>query len=721
MAAFSLAEDSPEDISCICGLVDPEIEGILLRYDDEDRKDIEREMTNECDKQMLLLTRGKIFELVKAKVVRCISSKEAARLFGDAPTDDADERAALLSRHVNLWQLTPRRVEHKMSHDIMEMLAFILGSNVSFPSKLIKESSMGKGSIPDTSSCTSDADLTKQLEEDISNISGPATVEVISDKEGATIHSVSFSVAPKEGAQVEPARSEPVSTAHPSDKKSSTDSNAADSVVPPKCNCDCHAKRVVQNKGVNTVAVVTKAGKHDMATQTGEELITRTEFDYQNEYVEDKCKDNAKDLKEIMKWRGTVQDRLRFLEVAHKKEITELKKQQRVMSDAIGELEKRKVESAKPERDNSCIDIVDSVAGDDDGDSVWDIPMEQLTPPAKVDKAKAPKEPSRPVSQQMQTRSSKGANKQSDPQSSSAGKSASYKVGIEIVEESDPSTDSSSNTDGSAPDPKRMKFNEDKAKAGRRGGRRGRGRGRGSAKAPQVATIREEPAVGRKNKNDDSEDWSDMDDGSYYESLEDEAASDGDEDTEASNKEPTVSKNNPSKNKTGSAGSGEPKTTAAPTGQASNTRKDSVTTEQEDDSGSDRSSYAQMAGEEPWLTNDRKRKNVGNKFKSLKGVKATVHREVYVQGLDLQGSTDHSEMEKLVHNYCKKNGVKVVFLNIIPVKYDKSQVGCKLSVLNEDFERVLDDDFWPEFVTVRAWRYKNRDGPNPGAREGQGF
>ena len=720
MAAFSLAEDSPEDISCICGLTEPEVEGILLRYDDDDRKDIEREMVSECDKQMLLHAREKIFGLVKAKVIRCISSKEAARLFGDAPSDDAVERAALLSGHVNLWELTPRRVEHRISHDIMDMLTFVLGTNVTFPSKIIKEGSMRKGSIPDTRSRISDKELEEQLEQDIEISCGPVDVEVISESGGTQVHSVSFPIEPTEGGQDESTCATTTGSKQASEKPDSSKAHGIETTEKVKCTCACHAGKEVDASIGALRTPTTKATTRDMASQTGEELITRTEFDYQCEYVEDLCKDNARDVREIQKWRGSTQDRIKKIEYAHKKEIADLKKQQDNMLKAIGDLERRNEVRDEQAKGFAIDDKEEDIVDDDDVESVWDIPMEQSTPPMKEVAAKVPKGNGRAGGQPRQAKNDKGATRAAGPQSSSAAEKAAYKVGIEIIEEEELSTDSSSNTEGSAPDPKRMKYGEDGSRASRRGGRRGRGRGRGSAKPPQVETIHEEVPVGRKDRNDAGEAWSDMDDGSYYESLEDECASDGDVDTDNITKGAKTDKVTTNKNKPSGGGGKQAKSAVKTAGESTNIRKNDSATDRADDSGSDRSTYAQMAGEEPWLQPNRKRKNVDNKFRSLKGVKAILHREVYVQGLDLQGATDYTEMETLVHNYCKKNGVKVVFLKIIPVKYDKSQVGCKLSVLSEDFERVLDDSFWPEDVSVRAWRYKKRDGPNPGARDGQG-
>ena len=714
MATFRLYEESPDDISCICGLVEPEIEGILLRYDDEDRKDIERELANDCDKQALLHARGKFFDLVKAKVVRCLSSEEAGKLLEDADTNDKDERTALLSAYVNRWELTPRRVEHRISYDIMEMLSFILGSDVTFPSKLIKESSLSKGSLPGTERNGTDNDLINQLEKDISSAEGPATIEVLSVEGGSQIHSVSFSTSVsgvdegKEGPDICNKSAETLinptePTAPIVDKEQA---------VPAACTCACHTKEKAQETPVIAPEPIKRVEKRDMATQTGEEVITRTEFEYQSEFVEEKCSENARDIKEIGKWKSGIQDRVRKVEVVQKKEIAELKKQQKIMTEAISELEKankRKNANVEAVANSQIVGVDDK--SDSDVESVWDVPMEQSTPPtAKAERA-APRGPARAEQATRKTRSSTKAEGCAVPESSSTASGTSRKVGIEIIEDDSTEADSSPNTDGNSPQPKRMKYDGGKGRPGRGGARRGRGRGRRPANTLQAETISEEPRVGKEKPKDGNESWSEIDDGSYYDVLEDEAATDTAAESASGGAKEGGKKDGAAVNKGKSGGNGQPKKTGAQKGELPNSSSNDTGGEQSGESDSDRSTYAQMAGEEPWLPAVRNKKNTNAKFRSLKGVKATVHREVYVQGLDLQGASDFTEIEGLLNNYCKKSGVKVVFMKIIPVKYDKSQVGCKLSVLSEDFERVLDPNFWPEFVTVRAWRYKNRDVP----------
>ena len=99
---------------------------------------------------------------------------------------------------------------------------------------------------------------------------------------------------------------------------------------------------------------------------------------------------------------------------------------------------------------------------------------------------------------------------------------------------------------------------------------------------------------------------------------------------------------------------------------------------------------------------------------TLKGIRTISQRDIYVQGIDYRGLANHTAVENEVKGYCKENGVKLLFIKVIPVKLDNTQVGVKLSVKEEEFDRVLSEEFWPEFVTVRPWVFRPREGRGQG-------
>ena len=91
-----------------------------------------------------------------------------------------------------------------------------------------------------------------------------------------------------------------------------------------------------------------------------------------------------------------------------------------------------------------------------------------------------------------------------------------------------------------------------------------------------------------------------------------------------------------------------------------------------------------------------------------------------MQGLEYIGFDNYGEMEQLIQEHCTKQGVQITFLKIIPTKYDREQVGCKLAVREEDAELVMSESFWPEFATVREWVRRPKNGNGYGEHDGYG-
>ena len=125
--------------------------------------------------------------------------------------------------------------------------------------------------------------------------------------------------------------------------------------------------------------------------------------------------------------------------------------------------------------------------------------------------------------------------------------------------------------------------------------------------------------------------------------------------------------------------------------------------------------YAEVASDEDeWSTADgkgKKRKTAEKKpIHSFRGLRTVSQREIYVQGIDYRGFSNHTTVEKEVKGFCKDKGVDILFIKVIPVKLDHKQVGCKIAVKEADFDTVMDECFWPEFVSVRAWVYRPREG-----------
>ena len=129
--------------------------------------------------------------------------------------------------------------------------------------------------------------------------------------------------------------------------------------------------------------------------------------------------------------------------------------------------------------------------------------------------------------------------------------------------------------------------------------------------------------------------------------------------------------------------------------------------------GKSNGSYASVAAKQRWETVQNKKR----KFEKvspkrafpLKGIAATCNRDVYLQGLEVGEGDGEEDMIESVRSYCLERGITPVFIRIIPVKYDCTRVGCRLTVTEEDFERVIDEGLWPDYISVREWTQRPRD------------
>ena len=90
-----------------------------------------------------------------------------------------------------------------------------------------------------------------------------------------------------------------------------------------------------------------------------------------------------------------------------------------------------------------------------------------------------------------------------------------------------------------------------------------------------------------------------------------------------------------------------------------------------------------------------------------------------MQGLEVGEGDGDEDMLDSVRAYCTERGITPIYLTIIPVKLDDTRVGCRLTVKEEDYNRVMSEEFWPEDVSVREWTQRpkdNRGNDGAGAR-----
>ena len=754
MATFSLQDKDPDDISCVCGLVVPEVEGILLSTVDEDRKKIERELANECDKRDVLEAREKIFGLAKEKVLRCMDDESMNKLLGDACKNTSLDRQSLLRRYVEQWRLVTRRVEHKICSDTMDLLYFVLDRDAIFPGKLVKESSLNKGSL---SAKGIDQALAEQFTRDVENKGNETTSVVVASREMNQLCEVN--IVPK---VTKSQRS--VSTVQNEDEEPAPSGDNANEISPTTC-ARCRRETALRTKGVDkatltdnvsparrAVEVGTKATKtyKSMASQTDEETpILRTEFDYHSDYVDRKIGENERKVNELSRWRNVAQGKIKESGQSGRRNAESIKDLAAKQNACNNELDqyKREVEArffalsevmegrilaveskvaALPADERHADNIAEGM-GDDE--SVWDIPDEQSCPEERYQD-----DPSTQPAMQMQQTSTQKPTTRGRPNAvvpaadrrnpmlqnrarSSEGRMGakkSYKLDIEIVDSDseDAECARSAGTEQVTPDGKRRRRDGYDTEGSSYG--RGRDDTAGRQSNQAMAAIEEE--------RDWSDDGEQHDDGPW---------SDIAEDNEGGYTGDTVvnRKSGPNTNGNGRdrSSNGDRRivvSRAAPN--RSNTRGESyevVGGKHEPSNGGGQTvsaeSYAGAAGKPPkydWSIADgkgRKRK-VDERRHSLKGIKTISQRDVYVQGIDYRGLANYTEVENEVKGYCKDNGISLLFIKVIPVKLDNTQVGCKISVKEEDFDRIMSEEFWPEFVTVRPWVFRPKDGRGNG-------
>ena len=141
--------------------------------------------------------------------------------------------------------------------------------------------------------------------------------------------------------------------------------------------------------------------------------------------------------------------------------------------------------------------------------------------------------------------------------------------------------------------------------------------------------------------------------------------------------------------------------------------KNTTTQKAKPDTGKKGMSYAKAVTENDWKVKQSKKR----KFEKvsprlsfpLKGSVSNTVRDVYLQGLDIEDGQNDDDVVDSVREYCNKHGITPVYIRIIPVKFDCTRTGVRLTVKSDDFERVINESFWPDLITVREWTQRNRD------------
>ena len=764
MAASIVYDDDPGDISCICGVVDQDIEGILLGYGRDDNKDLERLMVDECDKQILLNTREKVFVLAKEKILRCLGKSEAGKQGPDANEKVPLEEAALTASFIEKWQLISRRAEHKMAHDIIEMIAFTLGSKGAFPSKLLKEASLNKGGLPDSSG---ESDLVEMLRKDVETAEGNIDIQVVEVNNESQIHRINIPTTdevdtPEQvnaqsggNAEITPDETPPEGAASSDQDENpavSVEVNETNNARPPIIHTDTQPVKPPSRevKVCACAGSVTKSVR-DMACQTNEDErpIFRSEFDHQTEYANRKMRVNEQNIKGILKWKSLVNNRFRDVEKAHEREVIAMRAQYRTLAVELAESKARERKSegdrgrsAKEpivREDSEQMDVEgewESNARSDD-ESVWDLQPVQSTP-ASTRPTQPPASTPRPkrgatapiarrtqgVSRPPREGMAGPSRNSSAPARPSAQGSSQKAVRVDIemieVEENSSQSESSSEEECVEPVQKKPRAKESSVQRGEKGSGSGTSKtNQPSSLSTRLRALAETPVENDVEMSENDNSWADMEEEPMLVSItENEENIRGDDEASGERNAKNV-RFNLVENKRGTKRGGAPRGGDMKRGEL---HKNGVngSDDTSENSSNEHDSFADVVsryGRAKIDWNKKRREAVATKKRSLKGIKSILQREVYIQGLDFNGFASYGEMEELVHDFCMKGGVPVLYMKIIPAKYDRAQVGCKLAVREMDFEKVMDEEFWPEDVSVREWRKKPRNG---GGYEGFG-
>ena len=128
--------------------------------------------------------------------------------------------------------------------------------------------------------------------------------------------------------------------------------------------------------------------------------------------------------------------------------------------------------------------------------------------------------------------------------------------------------------------------------------------------------------------------------------------------------------------------------------------------------GKDDKTYSKVVTNNGWKTVPAKKRKFDNVSPKptmpLKGIATTVNRDVYLQGLDV-GECSDEELIESVRSYCIERGITPTYIRIIPVRYDYTRAGCRLTVRESDFNMVIRNNFWPDEIRAREWKPKPRE------------
>ena len=78
-------------------------------------------------------------------------------------------------------------------------------------------------------------------------------------------------------------------------------------------------------------------------------------------------------------------------------------------------------------------------------------------------------------------------------------------------------------------------------------------------------------------------------------------------------------------------------------------------------------------------------------------------KEFLVRGLSVKNFKVHRDLENAVKNHCDEQKLVTFNRRVITFKGNRKTVGCKITIKEEDTDRIYSRGFWPKGVSVREW------------------
>ena len=379
------------DLSGIADDVDTEVTKVLAGFDGTNRGNVEKEL-EKFNKRTLEDTREVFFILAKEKVVLCSKAEEEG---GDATANETHDRTKRLGPCVDQWKLNNRRKNAKLAYDLMGLILYATGFSKDFPSKVVKDASLDKGSLDED---TEEEILLDQLNQDTADPAGQIVCELVDKSEESEIHRITISgdglqerastdenhtkddpveatniVGEEEDQAKETESEDEVDSEKEGENNLETD-NLGDTACT-ACGCDCKRRYLEHNEKSASKSVFRLAMDMARRMRMDEEEVplTKTEFEYYVDYNDEMVSNNKKKIEGIVEWRSNVQNWMKSMEASYRKELADVKSQQEAI---ITELKKPR--RGVPIEENPR--PTQATRSDSDGSSVWEIQMEQRTP-----------------------------------------------------------------------------------------------------------------------------------------------------------------------------------------------------------------------------------------------------------------------------------------------------------------------------------------------------